>query len=154
MGQPPEVVAVGRGDDAYMAHAYLTKVPVAAIRPFILANTKPGDVVLDVFAGSGMTGVAAAMVDRRARLFDISRLGRHIGENYLNLVDADLFRAAVDRVTDEARYKVGPVYEVPCQRCERPAELSKTIWAAVVGCSSCGSEVNWLIPIEGVAVGV
>ena len=32
IGQVPEELAVGRGDPAYMAHAYLTKVPVGAYR--------------------------------------------------------------------------------------------------------------------------
>jgi len=89
--QLPESIEVKRTDPVYMAHAYLTKVPVAAIVPFIQAFTQPGQVVLDPFAGSGMTGVAAAILGRRARLFDVSVLGRHIGTNYLNLVDADTF---------------------------------------------------------------
>ena len=52
----PSMVQVRRSDPVYMAHAYLTKVPVTAIAPFIEAFTEPGDVVLDPFAGSGMTG--------------------------------------------------------------------------------------------------
>ena len=61
-------VAVKRSDPIYNAHGYLTKVPVAAIEPFILAFTDPGDVVLDPFAGSGMTGVAAAVTGLGAPL--------------------------------------------------------------------------------------
>ena len=80
----PSMVQVRRRDPVYMAHAYLTKVPVTAIAPFIEAFTKPGDVVLDPFAGSGMTGVAAMVTGRRAVLYDVSVLGRHIGSNYVN----------------------------------------------------------------------
>ena len=58
----PKDVWASRSDPVYMAHSYLTTVPVGAIEPFIEAFTKPGDVVLDPFAGSGMTGVAAAAV--------------------------------------------------------------------------------------------
>lgn len=64
-GLPPEV-SVKRSDPVYMAHAYLTKVPVAGIVPFIEAFTNEGDIVLDPFAGSGMTGVAALITGRRA----------------------------------------------------------------------------------------
>ena len=49
----------GKGNAFYKAHSYPTKVPHPAIMRFILHYTKPGDVVLDGFAGSGMTGVAA-----------------------------------------------------------------------------------------------
>lgn len=89
----PEELAVGRSDPAYMAHAYLTKVPVPAITPFIEAYSKPGDTIVDPFAGSGMTGVAAAMLGRTAKLFDISVLGQHIGSNYVNLVPPINFKS-------------------------------------------------------------
>ena len=51
--------SVGKTDALYKAHGYHTKVPHLAIVPSILHYTKPGDIVLDGFAGSGMTGVAA-----------------------------------------------------------------------------------------------
>ena len=44
-----------------MAHAYHTKVPYRAIMRYILHYTDPGDIVLDGFCGTGMTGVAAHM---------------------------------------------------------------------------------------------
>ncbi len=52
-------VSVGKTDPIYKAHSYHTKVPHLAIVPSILHYTEPGDVVLDGFCGSGMTGVAA-----------------------------------------------------------------------------------------------
>lgn len=51
--------SVGKGDGLYKAHGYHTKVPHLAIVPSILHYTEPGDIVLDGFCGSGMTGVAA-----------------------------------------------------------------------------------------------
>ena len=52
-------VSVGKTDPLYKAHSYHTKVPHLAIVPSILHYTEPGDMVLDGFGGSGMTGVAA-----------------------------------------------------------------------------------------------
>jgi hypothetical protein len=52
-------VSVGKTDALYKVHGYHTKVPHLAIVPSILHYTEPGDIVLDGFAGSGMTGVAA-----------------------------------------------------------------------------------------------
>ena len=51
--------SVGKTDALYKAHGYHTKVPHLAIVPSILHYTEPGDILLDGFAGSGMTGVAA-----------------------------------------------------------------------------------------------
>jgi DNA modification methylase len=53
----PETIRAPRTDPIYNCHAYLTKVPIAAIRPFVEFFTQPGDVVADFFAGSGMTGL-------------------------------------------------------------------------------------------------
>ena len=78
----PDVIVAPRTDPIYNAHGYLTKVPVDAITPYISAFTKPGEVVVDMFAGSGMTAVAARITGRSAVVSDISELGRHIGRGY------------------------------------------------------------------------
>lgn len=52
-------VSVGKNNPIYRAHSYHTKVPHLAIVPSILHYTRVGDIVLDGFAGSGMTGLAA-----------------------------------------------------------------------------------------------
>src|ERR1700757_830670 len=51
----------GKTDPIYNAHSYHTKVPPRSIIPYILHYTEPGDLVLDVFCGSGMTAVPAKM---------------------------------------------------------------------------------------------
>ncbi len=144
----PEDVSVGRSDPVYMAHAYLTKVPVAAIEPFIAAFTQPGDIVLDPFAGSGMTGVAAALLGRRARLFDISVLGRHIGRNYLNLVESDMLRKHAQAVLRGAAQRLGDIYGVVCDACRQPARLVKAVWSVQVACASCGRPASFYAALE------
>ena len=52
-------VSEGKNDPIYGSHNYHTKVPPKAIMRYILHYTNPGDVILDGFSGSGMTGVAA-----------------------------------------------------------------------------------------------
>lgn len=54
-------VSEGKHDPLYMAHSYHTKVPYKAIMRYLLHYTKPGDIVLDGFCGTGMTGAAALM---------------------------------------------------------------------------------------------
>ena len=86
-------VTEGRTDIVYTAHTYHTKVPPKAIAKYIEHYTEPGDVVLDLFAGSGMTGVAARMchsasdprtlAPRAAILVDLSPAATFIASNYL-----------------------------------------------------------------------
>jgi 16S rRNA G966 N2-methylase RsmD len=143
-----EELVVGRGDPAYMAHAYLTKVPVPAIIPFIEAYTRPGDIVLDPFAGSGMTGVAAAICGRNGRLSDISVLGQHIGRNYVNFADPGQVRKQAEEVVKASRAVLGDIYAVPCAACGRSAQLAKSVWSMLLECTGCGKPVNYYRAFE------
>jgi site-specific DNA-methyltransferase (adenine-specific) len=49
---------------------YPTQKPVGVLRRIIQASSKPGDLVIDFFAGSGTTGAVAASLDRRFILVD------------------------------------------------------------------------------------
>ncbi|MAK49099.1 MULTISPECIES: DNA methyltransferase [unclassified Marinobacter] len=59
-------VSEGKNDPIYTSHSYHTKVPHKAIMRYILHYTEPGDVVLDGFCGTGMTGVAARLCGDKA----------------------------------------------------------------------------------------
>lgn len=52
-------VSEGKNDPIYNAHSYHTKVPHKAIMRYLLHYTEPGDIILDGFSGTGMTGVAS-----------------------------------------------------------------------------------------------
>ncbi|MBC7752532.1 MAG: DNA methylase [Candidatus Saccharibacteria bacterium] len=71
-------VTEGKSDPIYNAHGYHTKVPHKAIMRYILHYTNPGDLVLDSFCGTGMTGVAAQMCGDRA---EVESLGYRVLEN-------------------------------------------------------------------------
>lgn len=139
----PDEVAVKRSDPVYNAHAYLTKIPVTAIEPFIEAFTRPGDVVLDMYGGSGMTGVAAGMLGRRGEVRDISALGRHIGSNYVNLVDPEMFRAQAEKVIADTVQRLGHVYATRCNDCGDAGILSRTVWSYVYECARCQQPVSY-----------
>ena len=137
----PETITVPRTDPIYNCHAYLTKVPIGAIRPFIEMFTKPGEVVVDSFAGSGTTGLAALTLNRRARLSDISVLGKHIASGYLTDAPARDIRAAADRVMASARKALGPLYMTKRGSDGAKVEMIRTIWSFTYRCPSCGDEM-------------
>src|SRR5262249_24307534 len=97
----------GRGSPFYLAHSYHTKIPPEAVIPFLEHYTKPGDVVLDPFSGSGMIGVAAAMTGRRAILNDLSPAATHLAWNHTRPCDpealADGFAWLEERLGKEFR---------------------------------------------------
>lgn len=71
-------VSEGKNDAIYNAHGYHTKVPHKAIMRHMLHYTSPGDVVLDMFCGSGMTGIAAQLCDDPA---EVGALGYRISQS-------------------------------------------------------------------------
>jgi 16S rRNA G966 N2-methylase RsmD len=138
---PPETITAPRTDPIYNCHAYLTKVPVAAIQPFIESFTEPGDTVADIFAGSGMTGLAAMMANRKAVLSDISVLGQHIACGYLAQVPAKEYRAAADAVMTRARERLGTLYQTRRASDRKMVEITRTVWSFSYRCPGCRAEL-------------
>lgn len=139
--QLPETITVPRTDPIYNCHAYLTKVPIGAIQPFIETFTKPGEMVVDFFAGSGMTGLAALTLNRRARLSDISVLGKHIAAGYLMDAPAPHVLAAADQAMAAARKALGTLYRTKRSSDEEDVEMIRTIWSFTYLCPSCGARM-------------
>src|ERR1017187_9859578 len=137
----PETITAPRTDPIYNCHGYLTKVPVAAIEPFIECFTEPGDTIADFFAGSGMTGLAAVRVGRKARLSDISVLGRHIATGYLTAISPASFEDAAAEVIAKARATIGSLYHARRAEDGTIVEMVRTIWSFTYACPSCRQEL-------------
>jgi predicted RNA methylase len=128
-----------RSGGVYGTHAYHTKVPPEAIGVCIEAHSEAGDLVLDPFCGSGMTGVAAALCGRRAVLGDLSPAAVHIASNYTSPCDPDEFLAAVDRVLAKVGDKVAGLYETTCWG--SAATVEYLVWSDVRACPACDAEL-------------
>lgn len=139
----PETITAPRTDAVYNCHAYLTKVPIAAIQPFIETFTSPGEVVADLFAGSGMTGLAASILGRKAQLSDISVLGKHIATGYLTNVDARELRSAGEKVIGTAKIALGDLYLTRRASDGATVEMVRTVWSFTYCCPSCKAELNF-----------
>jgi len=133
----PETMVVPRTDPIYNCHGYLTKVPIAAIEPFIETFSAPGETVADFFAGSGMTGLAAVRRGRRAKLSDISVLGQHIARGYLSDVPPSKFRETADAVVTQTRTAIGDLYDALRTEDGATVEMVRTVWSFTYVCPSC-----------------
>lgn len=126
-------VSEGKNDAIYGAHNYHTKVPYKAIMRYILHYTKPGDIVLDGFAGSGMTGVACQMCGspdtetkmkikkemletdvswgvRKAVLNDLSVAASFIAYGQNSKIDAQWYVVEAKKVLSECEKEYGWAY--------------------------------------------
>lgn len=89
-------VSEGKQNPIYNAHSYHTKVPHKAIMRYILHYTKPGDIILDGFSGTGMTGVAAQLCGEPSEIRD---LGYQVMDNGSVLNNGDEFSSIGARKT-------------------------------------------------------
>ena len=162
--------SVGKTDALYKAHGYHTKVPHLAIVPSILHYTEPGDIVLDGFSGSGMTGVAAQWCGsapaayrkqieaewsklglpnpkwgaRRAVLNDLGPAATFIAANYTLPFDVAAFSSAAQRVLAEVEGELGWMYETLHSDGKTKGRINFTVWSEIFTCPECAGEVNFV----------
>jgi DNA modification methylase/transcriptional regulator with XRE-family HTH domain/uncharacterized protein YbaR (Trm112 family) len=131
-------VRAGKNTTSYRAHSYHTKVPPEAIATLITHYTSRGDLVLDPFCGSGMTGVAALQTGRNALLSDLSPAAVHIARNYTTPCDPVSLRSAIARVATACDSMMHWLYGSDSRTVEY------TVWSDVFECPECGQDlVYW-----------
>ncbi|MGR4018316.1 DNA methyltransferase [Vibrio harveyi] len=163
-------VSVGKTDALYKAHGYHTKVPHLAIVPSILHYTSPGDIVLDAFCGSGMTGVAAQYCGfapetyktelekkcsdeekqqpewgtRKVILNDLSPVASYISANYNIPFDVETFLIAGEKILEEVESELGWMYKTIHSDGVTLAKIEYTAWSEVFHCPDCNCEIDFL----------
>lgn len=154
-------VSEGKGDAIYNYHTYHTKVPPKAILKYINHYTKPGDVVYDAFAGSGMTGVACAFANNSAYndmqnlgkryciLSDISMAATFIahGYNYPHSINdiVEVADSLLERLDDEIGWAYETNHVTPNRTLfgNSKGKINYTVWSDIVLCPNCGAELNY-----------
>jgi DNA modification methylase/transcriptional regulator with XRE-family HTH domain len=126
----------GRNSAFYTAHSYHTKVPPEAIHPFIEHYSKPGDVVLDPFCGSGMTGVAAALAGRRAILNDLSPAAVHLAWNHTHPCDPVALMEGFDLLERRLGRMFRELYSTEHSD-GTPGLIHWTLWSTEHSCPFC-----------------
>jgi len=135
-------VTEGRHTWLYKAHTYHTKVPPKALVHFIEHYTKPGDIVFDGFAGSGMTAVAASMSSPPRNVFasDLSPAASFITSSYLMESNPKSFASEAERIANQLDKELGWMYQSIDEK-GRTSICNYVVWSDVFLCSSCGGEI-------------
>lgn len=134
-------VEAGKNTPIYNAHSYHTKVPYQGIIPFIDHYTASGDLILDPFCGSGMTGVASLLCPsgpRKVILNDISPAAVHIARNYCTPCDVQQLKKEFERIKEAVKEEFDWLYgteHVDPETGETiPATIQYMIWSDVYAC--------------------
>ncbi|MGD0951048.1 MAG: DNA methyltransferase [Methanotrichaceae archaeon] len=148
------------------AHSYATKVPPQAVVRYILHYTKPGDVVLDTYCGTGMVAVAAQLVEsppleikneleqewetngltkpdwgpRNVVIQDLSPAATFIAANMTGNDDLKEFESKAESIALQLEKKYGWMYQTR-HTDGRFVGVDATLWSDVFVCQECNEEV-------------
>jgi 16S rRNA G966 N2-methylase RsmD len=147
----------------YNTFAYPTKISPESIAVYIAAHTKPGDTILDVFGGSGSTGLAALMCEhpteamqaladklnvqptwgaRNAILYEIGKYGAFASNVMANPPDKKAFSAAIKRMLNVAEDELAGMYDT-VDDSGKPGVIRHIIYSHVVLCTHCHKEFTY-----------
>lgn len=152
-----------RSGPLYNAFSYPTKIDPEAVALFIASHTAPGDTVLDVFAGSGTTGLAANLCEvptqrmrnqasqlgltvewgpRSVILYELSTIGALLSETMTNPPDPLAFELAARNLIGRVSSKLGWLYNA-----EDPdggqGQIRHIIWTEFLRCPRCKTEASF-----------
>jgi len=136
-------VSEGKTGALYNAHSYHTKVPYLAIKRFIEHFTEPGDLIMDGFAGTGMTGVAtlASNQERKSIIIDLSPAASFISNLYNSHVDTATFSRKASQILEKLESEMAPLYATKDTASDGYGVIESVVWSTAMICPSCTGEI-------------
>jgi hypothetical protein len=131
-------LVVHKHNKMYTMHGYWSKKDPLAIAEYVGHYTKPGDLVLDAFAGTGTTGCGAQMVGRHAVLLEVSASAGFIAYHYCLFAKPSEAEEALGVLLGDSREgHLDAPYRTKCDRCGGDALTEFIIWSDTYQCPSC-----------------
>ena len=119
-------------------------MPPQGIAQVLRKYLPTGGLVLDPFAGSGMTGVAALTTGHDVILNELSPAASFIADRFTSQCNPAALTAAVKVVMQSLAGLRKDLYTTQCRTCAKDTELLFTVWSYKVNCSECSKEfVLW-----------
>lgn len=143
--------------------AYPTKIAPESIAVFIAAHTKPGDLVLDVFGGTGSTGIAALMCEhpteamkaiaeklqiqpvwgaRNAIVYELGKYGAFASSVMANPPEKQAFSIAAKELLKYAEDEMQGLYDT-VDALGNPGTIRHIVYSDVVLCPHCDTEFSY-----------
>lgn len=154
-------ISEGKTDPLYNAHTYHTKVPYKAIVKFIEYYTSPGDIILDTFCGSGMTGIAAQKTNRKAILVDLSPSATFLTYNFNRKLFKNKFKEEAVKILNKGEKDLSWMYEthhdnkknrknqILIDGSYNKGKINYTVWSDIDVCPYCKNEyIFWNVAVN------
>lgn len=107
----------------YKIHKYWARKPWYIVEKYITEYSKPGDIVMDPFCGSGCTGLEAIINGRNFIGQDLNPTALQVTKGTLkNGIDFDLLQEDLTRIEAECKNTIMQLYvsEETCENCGQP----------------------------------
>lgn len=104
----------------YQTHKYWARKPWYVVSEYIKFFTKPGNTVLDVFAGSGVTGIESIILDRIAYIVDLNPIATFTSRmTALSPVEINKSLRAFEQIKKQCKDKINELYQTQreCEKC-------------------------------------
>jgi 16S rRNA G966 N2-methylase RsmD len=112
----------------YLFHKYWARKSHNVVRAYIQKYTKPGDVILDPFCGSGVTIAESILANRNAIGIDINPFSIFLTKVTITPVNIDLLKKISNSIIERVTSKISELYSVRCPYCKKPAIITQIIW--------------------------
>ncbi len=112
----------------YLMHKYWARKPHNVVREYIERYSKPGEIVLDPFVGSGVTAIEAIRAGRKAIAIDLNPISEFIARCTAMPTDLKAFEEAFRQIEKNVKDKINALYETTCRKCGKKATVLATIW--------------------------
>lgn len=129
----------------YLWHKYWSRKTWNVVGEFIKTYLPEGGVVLDPFAGSGITAMEALKNGRRAIVCDLNPIATEIIKLTIKPVNDVHLYETFKRVEGKVREKIEGIYLTECRKCSKEIVFDCAIWKGnecveirYQSCSHCG----------------
>lgn len=135
----------------YNWHKFWSRKTWNVVGEFVKTYCPEGGIVIDPFAGSGVTAIEALRNNRRAIAIDINPIATSILRTTVEFVPETSILQAFSKIEDAVKDKIGSLYITKCRSCGAEIPVRCYIWKRTIlaneklddvryQCPNCGDE--------------
>lgn len=126
-------------------HKFWARKPHNVVSEYIQHYSKKGDIVLDPFCGSGVTGIESLKLGRKAVAIDLDPIATFITRMSMIPISINEYKKAYQSLKERIKPKINQLYQTKCPKCDRNATIVCMRWhngtpteIRNLVCPSCG----------------